>query len=266
MMHEHDFDLIASIAEGELGPDEQAAAEALLVACPACRADLQLQREALAFLQAAAPVVMTDFERADLHRSVADNLPPARRPSPVKTTAPWFQRLMPAMAAAAAVVVVVGVGSVLVTGSGDEMAAEPTAAATAVDRQQAPAEEEFAEDSAGNALADGGAETTTTLALAAPGVSGIQEYGDISATDLEDIVIQLETLGATDDEIFYSRESLQLPTLEPALECADTALSEGTVTVVGRATLDGGDVEIYRIDDLVAVYSTADCSLIDEAG
>ena len=266
MMHEHDFDLIASIAEGELGPEEQAAAESLLGACPACRADLQLQREALAFLQAAPPVMMTDIERAALHKSVAGNLPPARRPSPTKTTAPWFQRLMPAMAAAAALMVVVGVGSVLVTGSGDDLAAESTAAATAVDRQQAPAEEELAEDSAGNALADGEAETTTTLASAAPGVSGIQEYGIISPTDLEDIVTQLKTLGAVDDEIFYSRESLELPTLEPALVCAETALSEGTVTAVGRATLDGDDVEIYRIDDLVAVYSTADCSLIDEIG
>jgi hypothetical protein len=173
---------------------------------------------------------------------------------------------MPAMAAAAALMVVVGVGSVLVTGSGDDLAAESTAAATAVDRQQAPAEEELAQDSAGNALADGEAETTTTLASAAPGVSGIQEYGIISPTDLEDIVTQLKTLGAVDDEVFYSRESLELPTLEPALECAETALSEGTVTAVGRATLDGDDVEIYRIDDLVAVYSTADCSLINEIG
>jgi hypothetical protein len=264
MMHEHDFDLIASIAEGELGPDEQAAAEALLVACPACRADLQLQRQALAFLQAAPPVLMTDIERAALHKSVAENLPPARRPSSTKTNAPWFQRLMPAMAAAAALIVVVGVGSVLVTGSGDDMADEPTAAATAVDRQQVPAEEELGEDSGGNALADGAAEPTTTLALAAPGVSGIQEYGIISLTDLEAIVMQLKALGAADDEIFYSRESLQVPTIEPALVCAETALSEGTVTTAGRATLDGDAVEIYRIDDLVAVYSTADCSLIDE--
>ena len=41
-------------------------------------------------------------------------------------------------------------------------------------------------------------------------------------------------------------------------------MSEGTVTAAGRATLEGDAVEIYRIDGLVAVYSTADCSLIDE--
>ncbi len=48
MTHEHDFDLIAAIAEGGLGPARAAAAEALLESCQDCRTDLQLQREALA--------------------------------------------------------------------------------------------------------------------------------------------------------------------------------------------------------------------------
>ena len=266
MTHEHDFDLIASLAQGDLDPEEQVAAEALLATCPECRADLQLQREALAFLQAGPPVMLSDFERAALHKSVAGRLPPFRRPVPTSTTAPWFQRLIPAMAAAAALVVVVGVGSVLVTGSGDDMAAEPTAAATAADSQRTATEEELAQDSAGNALADGEAETTTTLAAAAPGLSAIQEYGIISAADLEDIVTQLKTIVATDDEIFYSGESLQLPEAGLALVCAEAALGEGTVTSVGRATLDGNEVEIYRIDDRVVVYSTADCSLLDDVG
>ena len=266
MTHEHDFDLIASIAQGDLGPEDQVVAEALLATCAECRADLQLQREALAFLQAGPPVRLSDIERAALHKSVAGRLPPSHRPAPAGTTAPWFQRLIPAMAAAAALVVVVGVGSVLVTGSGDDMAAEPTAAATATESQRTAAEEELAQDSAGNAFADGEAETTTTLAAAAPGLSVVQEYGVISAADLEDIVAQLRTAGAADDEVFYSRVSLQLPEAGSALVCAETALGEGTITSVGRATLDGSEVEIYRIDDRVAVYFTADCSLFDDVG
>ena len=266
MTHEHDFDLIDSIARGDLDPDEQAAAEALLATCPECRADLQLQREALAFLQAAPPVMLSDFERAALHKSIAGRLPPARRPAPASTTAPWFQRLIPAMATAAALVVVVGVGSVLVTGSGNDMAAEPTAAATAADSQRTAAEEELAQDSAGNAFSDGEAETTTTFASAAPGLPAIQEYGTISSADLENIVTQLKTVDAAEDGVFYSPESLQFPAAGPALVCAETALGEGTIISVGRATLDGDDVEIYRIDDRVAVYSTADCSLLDDVG
>ena len=54
-----------------------------------------------------------------------------------------------------------------------------------------------------------------------------------------------------------------MPTMamEPALECATIALAEGAVTAIGRATVDGDRVEIYRIDDLVNVYSAVDCSL-----
>lgn len=57
-----------------------------------------------------------------------------------------------------------------------------------------------------------------------------------------------------------------MPEAGPALVCAEAALGEGTITSVGRATLDGNEVEIYRIDDRVAVYSTADCSLLDDVG
>lgn len=264
MKHEHDFELIASVAEGELAGEPLAAAEALLAACPVCSADLTLQREALAFLQAAPPVVMSELERAALHRSVRDELSPAPRPSPTRIIAPWFQRLVPAMAAAAALLVVVGIGSVLVPGSGDEMAAEPTAAATA-DSERAPAEEELSQEAGAASLADDGAETTTTIAVAAPVESGVREYGTLSPAALEDLVIQLEDAETT-DAIAFSRESLTLGTVDPALVCADTALEVGNVTAVGRATVDGVDVEIYRIGELVTVYSTADCSVVAGSG
>ena len=264
MMHEHDSHLIAAIAVGDLGAEEQAAAEARLEGCPVCTTDLQLQTEALAFLRTSPPIMMTDLERVSLHRSVAENLPPVSSPAVGQTKMPWFQRLMPAMAAAAALVAVVGVGSILVSGSGDaDMAAGTTAAATAGNAEMAPAAEELAEDAGGTALADGGEETTTTISFAAPGLAGIQEYGDISATDLEDIATQLKTLEAADDQSAYSRESLQGLPIEPALVCDDQALGEGSIIAIGRARVDGEDVEIYRIDELVDVYSAADCILLD---
>ncbi|MDR9450029.1 MAG: hypothetical protein RI637_02320, partial [Acidimicrobiia bacterium] len=110
-MHEHDFELIAAVAEGALSPTEQAAAEATLASCQDCRSDLELQREALAFIRTARPVKMTDLERAMIHRTVLAAVGPTSSTSLSKPSVPWLQRLMPAMAAAAALLVVVGVGS-----------------------------------------------------------------------------------------------------------------------------------------------------------
>jgi hypothetical protein len=259
MMHDHDFELIAAIAEGALDPEEQAAAEDLLTSCLVCSTDLQLQLEALAFLRLAPPMMMTDLERASLHRSVTEKLAPAARSVPSQARIPWFQRLLPAMAAAAALVAVVGVGSMLINGSGGaDIADETTAAATAGDGQSV--EEELAQNS--SAAAEGVAEPTTTIALAAPNNSNIREYGAISAAELADIARQLTTFPETDDQGDFSRESLQSLSFGPALFCTDAALDEGSISAIGRATVDGEDAEIYRIDEKVNVYSIADCSLL----
>jgi len=146
----------------------------------------------------------------------------------------------------------------LINGSGDaDTAAGTTAAATAGGGQ--PVEEELAQDSS---AAEGVAEPTTTMALAAPNNSNIREYGAISAAELADIASQLTTFPETDDPGDYSRESLQSLSFGPALVCTDAAFDEGSISAIGRATVDGDDVEIYRIDEKVNVYSSADCSLL----
>jgi hypothetical protein len=262
MTHEHDFDLIASIAEGGLNPAEQRAAEARLESCQDCRTDLQLQREALALLRSAPTVSMTDLERASVHRGVEQRVGPAVRTERLRPGAPWFQRLMPVMSAAAALLIVVGVGSVLVDGSNNaDLATETTAVATG-DGAETSNAEELAEIS--GPLLDAAADLpTTTVVFAAPGVSNVQEYGPISRTDLVEIASQLKTSGPTEIEQGYSPETLRSLDLEPALVCADLAIADGNVTAIGRANVDGDPVEIYRIDDVIAVYSTADCSVTD---
>ena len=267
MTHEHDFELILAIAEGALGPAEQAAAEALLAPCQVCRTDLQLQREALAALQAAPPVFMTASERASFHRTVAENLIPVPQKTHPQPNLPWFQRLMPAMAAAAALLVIVGVGSILVDRTaGTDAAAEATTTAAATNLDQADLREEAA-DTAGAAELDNGAGATTTApALAASPVSVVEEYGSVSSADLADIAAQMKTSEPTDGGEGYPLDFLRSPAFEPSLVCADTANSAGRITAIGRATVDGDDVEIYRIDDLVKVYSTADCSLTNLFG
>lgn len=264
-MHDHDHELIAAIAEGEMTPDEWAAAETSIASCEVCRIDFQLQREALASLRAAPEVTMTDIERAALHRTVTAALfSPARRPDR-KTAAPWFQRLMPAMAAAAALLVVVGIGSVLVDGGGDaEMAAETTSVGeslrTAVEEEVAETPVEVAEAPAA-AESDDGSGATTTLAAGAPAEPDIQDFGSIAGADLADVALRLGGFEDVAGTNYSSPADLQSISSRSALLCAEIALVEGTINAIGRATVDGIEVEIYRIDDVVNVYAKFDCSL-----
>ena len=95
----------------------------------------------------------------------------------------------------------------------------------------------------------------------APKESIVQEYGSISRGELEVLVGELgsteESIAAQDD----APPNAQSLPVEPELVCADTALEQGSITAIGRATVDGDDVEIYRIDEQVNVYSTLDCDL-----
>lgn len=264
MMHEHDLDLIAAIAEGDMSPVDQAAAEASL--CEECRTDLQLQREALAALRAADHPTLTDFERASLHRKVAAQLPPVKKQSRQRPAQPWFQRLMPAMAAAAALLVVVGVGSVLVNGAGDsDMALDLTTTTTAeAPRAQVgePAEEAGGADLGAAELDDSAAEeTTTTMAAGAPLAAPIRELGAIAATELEEVVSRLSSETESLTANYHSPSDLRMLTVDPPLVCAEIALEDGSITAIARVTVDGDDAEIYQIDGRVDVYDAADCSL-----
>lgn len=263
MIHKHDFELIAAIAEGGMDPDKQAVAEASLVSCEACSSDLQLQREALAAIHDAPPVAMTDLERAALHRSVAAALTPVNLRPDSKPIVPWFQRLMPAMAAAAALLVVVGVGSVLVNGTGDADTAAETTTVAGDSLRTAP-DEELGGASNDAQFEEAPAATTTTMAgFPAAEARIVQDYGAITGADLADIARRLDIDEQDDLAIEYSEGALQSLARDAALLCAEIALDEGLITTIARAVVDGDDVEIYLIDDIVQVYSTADCSLID---
>jgi anti-sigma factor RsiW len=256
MMHEHDFELIAAIAEGELSPAEQSAAEATLASCDDCRSDLELQREALAFIRAAGPVKMNDLERATIYR----NVQAAVRPSPTsvsKPSVPWFQRLMPAMAAAAALLVVVGIGSVLVNGAGDADSAAETTTVAGESLRNAT-DDEMAEATGEGQLGDAADAPTTTMALLAPAVSIVEDLGIVSRDRLKDLVVELTTPMEQDQGAAYS---LDRELLESALTCVDVAAADGPITFAARATVDGEQVEVYRVDGLVYVYLAADCSL-----
>ena len=116
-MHDHDLDLIASLAEGSL--DDPTEARILVETCPECRQEYDTQVTTIAALSTIEPVTMTELERAALHRDLWSEL----RNQPVKKAAtPWWYRLS---YSAAGLFVVVGLIAVVnQLGSGDSGASE----------------------------------------------------------------------------------------------------------------------------------------------
>lgn len=124
-MRDHERELIAALADGSL--DDETAARALLESSAEARAEYELQLDALRALSAAGAVMMTESERAVLHRDLWGRL----RAGQAKPAAVGIYRWS---LAAAALFVVVGLGAVLGGGllnqadSGEEAAVEATAA------------------------------------------------------------------------------------------------------------------------------------------
>jgi hypothetical protein len=143
-MHEHDLDLIAALADGsasEAGDgvaSDAAEARSLIETCPVCRAEYETQTEVIAWLAAAAKPVMTDLERAGLHRAVRSGLGSETSSAPA---APWWQRLG---YVAAGLLLVAGLFGVLqnsgLTGGADTAASiTTTTAAEGAEEAEAPA-------------------------------------------------------------------------------------------------------------------------------
>lgn len=128
MAHEHDPNLIAAIAEGR-SPE----VEADLADCRRCTADLAAQRAALAAMTSAAPIALSEIERSEMRRSIADALGLAE-PEPVtpvkqRRRMPWGP-LAVAAASLVAIVMVVPTLSLLSANDGDTSATDPPSVAT----------------------------------------------------------------------------------------------------------------------------------------
>jgi hypothetical protein len=114
-MHDHDLDLIASLADGSL--EEEAEARALVESCEVCRHEYDAQVSVLGALSALEPARMTDLEKAGLHRDLWTEL--RGEAAKTKRAIPWWYRLS---YAAAGLFVMVGLVAVLGQGlfrSGD---------------------------------------------------------------------------------------------------------------------------------------------------
>lgn len=154
-MHRHDLDAIAALADGTL--EDEAAARALIETCQECRAEYESQRAVLDALSSVEAAVMTETEKAALHRDLWTALRSGQAPQPSKS---WWYRLP---YAAAGLFVVIGVAAVISQTVSSDGTETPTGVTARVDTGFADteaADERQAEPA-------GGAEGATTFAAAA---------------------------------------------------------------------------------------------------
>lgn len=159
-MRDHELELIAALVEGRL--EDETAARALIESAPEYREEYEAQKLAYESLRGMGSAVMSEAERAGLHREVWTEL----RGAPVATTGrPWYYRWVPV---AAGLFVVVGVTAVLSQTGGDstERLATDLAAAgtTSTAAATAPVDETEGAAGGGETLAEDGQQTVTTAA------------------------------------------------------------------------------------------------------
>jgi hypothetical protein len=203
-MHDHDLDLIASLAEGSL--DDPAEARALVETCPECRHEYDTQVTTITALATMERVTMTDLERAALHRDLWSEL----RSQPVKKAAtPWWYRLS---YAAAGLFVVVGLVAVVsqLGGIGEETAETFADASSGLDESLQPLSEGGQEDSASTtiAAADAVPESTPDFETLATEARRQELPAAVRATQMtEDQADCLNAAGLEDQEVVGTVES-----------------------------------------------------------
>jgi hypothetical protein len=168
-MHDHDLDLIASLADGSL--DDPTEARALIETCPECRGEYESQLSVIAALATVDPVTMSDFEKAALHRDLWTEL----RNQPAKTSAtPWWYRFSYAAAGLFVLVGLVAVANQLGSGDsgGTERFSEVSSGLDAGSDGQT-ASPLAGEDSAESTIAES---TGSTMAAADSGYGNIPDF------------------------------------------------------------------------------------------
>jgi len=227
-MHDHDLDLIASLADGSL--DDQSEARALVETCEQCRHEYESQVSIVGALSALEPARLTDIEKATLHRDLWTDLRGDATKS--KPATPWWYRWS---YAAAGLFVMVGLVAVLNQGvfGGDDAASVSDLSGGASAESVAPS---FAPMDSG----DGQAPPTTAAAAALdPGVATTMVVESASA----------------------DFEALADETRQGELPAADRALLSEKASCLSAAGLENYKLEGTVERDhtyLIAVPATAD--------
>ena len=274
-MTHFDPDLIAALAEGSLDPDRAADLERAVAADPVAAAELAAQRAALEAVREAAPITLSDAERARLRAGIADQLGIVREPSPRSVPVRRRRIHWPAIAVAAAslvavVAVVPGVlrtagddadraGTMVLaeeapTNQGGDGAFESDAATTAPDLEAAPlgaSDQVVAEDgSEEGGVATTAAPTTTSAATTTTPAAAttIARFVDPAVLDL------IESGALVADESVTACEAAAREFLGE--EAAAVLVTFGDTDAVAWFIAGPEDLES------LAVFDAADCSLL----
>ncbi|HLT96881.1 MAG TPA: hypothetical protein VK070_08860 [Acidimicrobiia bacterium] len=248
MHHDHDLDLVSSLAEGT--PIDRAAAEELIARCDECAALYRAHLTVQAAVSAEPPARLTDLERQRLRSSIWNELQSPTRPA----AAPGWARWIPA---AAVLAVVAGVGVTLSQLSDGEQGLTPVAAESFADAD-APVTELFTtrqsdESSAGGASEDAGAPETTAAA----------------STDTMEMYVASDGSATWGVDGFRERLAAGETEVDPEFDCDRVA--EGWPIVGAELTSqDGREAWLVAIavDDghRILVVDRDDCSVIESHG
>ncbi|MBN2113663.1 MAG: hypothetical protein JW785_05985 [Acidimicrobiia bacterium] len=235
-MARYDPDRIAALAAGSLDPAEAATLEAEIAADPRAAAELAAQRHAVEALRRAPSPLLSDAERTELRRAVADAL--HLDSAPAAAAVPGSRRRVPwrplAVAAAALATLVAAVPLFGLLSVGDDEAALTTVALSATtlpaDAFNTPAAEGGQQDlTAGSPDGD----ATTLGATAVPS-------GNLETRALDDAATAVADLVAEPAALFLRADADALPCLEQA-----RILLESPDPIGARLARDGGELVVW---------------------
>lgn len=285
-MHDHDLELVAAYADGTASSEGAARASQWVDTCSECAEEFGAQQLALTALGQTEVIVLTDLERARLHRGVREAIAETQLQSqPIQqfSSAParpgrWMRVLG---GSAAAVVAVVLAGAVLLPLLGGADTATEVAADFADDEttetseafESAAAEAPLATTAAADAFTAGAtAEGMEQLTTPLPRV---QPLGDLTLDDLtalaramdSDVLASEDSSAADtvrDGPVVTSRERSGFLAADARLQCLEPGLEAvgGSVHLLGVAALDGLPIEIFQFGGSVVALSAADCSIV----
>lgn len=282
-MHNHDFLLIGTYAEGTALEPEAVRAQEAIDNCLTCAEEFELQTLALEALAHAEPARMSELERSRMHRAVQHA---TAEPRSVPQRSSRISSLMPKLAIAAVGVAIVGfVGSQTFSslGTSDESAdfgaattAEglPESADGVVERPAADAASEpelemaeaFTEEEAQvEMLADevGGAESTRTAPSddqVLMSVDGLGLPDDLSAEQSAPGALRPVSLSSLDGAVLtVLNEPVPFVCVGVATE---TFGFEGPLDVAGLGVLNGVEIEVFSFGGSAHAFERATCLVV----
>lgn len=278
-MHNHDLDLVAAHAEGNTSPSDATLVDGWISTCADCAHEFESQRFAIEALRLVEPAVLSDIERARLHRGVRETIAefqlddsPRSRPAPAGRM--WLKLLTGS--AAAVLVLVVAFGVILPSFGGQNDASDGLALETS--------QTSVAAVTAAPSAALSNDEQTMTAEAPADAVAGMDsmaavppvlQLGELTFEELtalsapiEDFSPNRATLSDQDQPIREAplpadREAYR-QAIEQPLTCAEEGLGmiDGEPLWFGIATIDGQLIELFRSETGLLALEASTCTLI----